>query len=171
MIGFAVLRPEFLILLVLVPALVVAWLRWPPPLTTARSRLVLASRVLLVTLLVLALAGLWLTTQPNKRALVAVVDVSASVKADGNLDTEASAVKTLQARKGPDDLFGVVPDGHPLPQRLVRHGHWPRGWYPMRRGATPSLARMLRVGLPLIAKRRHAPRSPPPCTSTSIRTH
>jgi uncharacterized membrane protein len=112
MIGVAVLRPEFLVLLLLVPALVVAWLRWPPPLTTSRSRLVLASRVLLVTLLVLALAGLRLTTQPNKRALVAVVDVSASVKADGNLDTEASAVKALQASRGPDDLFGVVTFGH-----------------------------------------------------------
>ncbi|GEL17100.1 NADH-quinone oxidoreductase subunit C [Pseudonocardia asaccharolytica] len=29
------------------------------------------------------------------------------------------------------DLFGIVPDNHPLPQRLVRHFHWPRGWYPM----------------------------------------
>jgi Ni,Fe-hydrogenase III large subunit/Ni,Fe-hydrogenase III component G len=30
------------------------------------------------------------------------------------------------------DLYGIVPDGHPLPHRLVRHQHWPRGWYPMR---------------------------------------
>jgi uncharacterized membrane protein len=112
MIGLAVLRPEFLILLLLVPALVVAWLRWPPPLTTSRSRLVLASRVLLVALIVLALAGVRLTTQPNKRALVAVVDLSASVKAHGNLDTEASTVKALQAAKGADDLFGVVTFGH-----------------------------------------------------------
>jgi Ni,Fe-hydrogenase III large subunit/Ni,Fe-hydrogenase III component G len=29
------------------------------------------------------------------------------------------------------DLFGIVPVGHPLPRRLVRHFHWPRGWYPM----------------------------------------
>lgn len=33
------------------------------------------------------------------------------------------------------DLYGLVPEGHPLPQRLVRHAHWPAGWYPMRRGA------------------------------------
>jgi Ni,Fe-hydrogenase III large subunit/Ni,Fe-hydrogenase III component G len=33
------------------------------------------------------------------------------------------------------DLYGIVPDGHPLPARLVRHAHWPSGWYPMRRGA------------------------------------
>jgi Ni,Fe-hydrogenase III large subunit/Ni,Fe-hydrogenase III component G len=35
------------------------------------------------------------------------------------------------------DLFGVVPIGHPLPRRLVRHPHWPAGWYPMRHNAGP----------------------------------
>lgn len=35
------------------------------------------------------------------------------------------------------DLYGIKPYGHPLPRRLVRHGNWPRGWYPMRRDATP----------------------------------
>src|SRR5262249_31569352 len=29
------------------------------------------------------------------------------------------------------DLYGVVPEGHPLPRRLVRHFHWPSGWHPM----------------------------------------
>jgi Ni,Fe-hydrogenase III large subunit/Ni,Fe-hydrogenase III component G len=33
------------------------------------------------------------------------------------------------------DLFGIVPAGHPMPSRLVRHFHWPRGWHPMRRNA------------------------------------
>jgi Ni,Fe-hydrogenase III large subunit/NADH:ubiquinone oxidoreductase subunit C len=33
------------------------------------------------------------------------------------------------------DLFGIVPRAHPLPRRLVRHPHWPRGWYPMRADA------------------------------------
>jgi len=36
------------------------------------------------------------------------------------------------------DLYGVVPEGHPLPARLVRHGHWPSGWHPMRRDAGPA---------------------------------
>ncbi len=35
------------------------------------------------------------------------------------------------------DLYGITPIGHPLPARLVRHGHWPQGWYPMRRDAGP----------------------------------
>jgi Ni,Fe-hydrogenase III large subunit/Ni,Fe-hydrogenase III component G len=36
------------------------------------------------------------------------------------------------------DLFGIDPRGHPLPQRLLRHAHWPRGWHPMLREADPA---------------------------------
>jgi Ni,Fe-hydrogenase III large subunit/Ni,Fe-hydrogenase III component G len=35
------------------------------------------------------------------------------------------------------DLYGVVPIGHPLPRRMIRHDHWPQGWYPMRSDAGP----------------------------------
>lgn len=35
------------------------------------------------------------------------------------------------------DLYGIVADDHPLPRRLVRHFHWPRGWYPMLNDAGP----------------------------------
>ena len=38
------------------------------------------------------------------------------------------------------DLYGIVPVDHPLPRRLVRHHHWPVGWYPMRRDAGPPPA-------------------------------
>ncbi|MBL8932086.1 MAG: NADH-quinone oxidoreductase subunit C [Kineosporiaceae bacterium] len=31
------------------------------------------------------------------------------------------------------DMFGIEPVGHPMPRRLVMHGHWPQDWYPMRR--------------------------------------
>jgi Ni,Fe-hydrogenase III large subunit/Ni,Fe-hydrogenase III component G len=33
------------------------------------------------------------------------------------------------------DLYGIEPLDHPLPRRLVRHAHWPAGWYPMRHNA------------------------------------
>ena len=33
------------------------------------------------------------------------------------------------------DMYGIRPQGHPLPRRLVRHGHWPTGYYPMRHDA------------------------------------
>ena len=36
------------------------------------------------------------------------------------------------------DLYGIRPADHPLPQRLVRHGHWPTGYHPMRRDADPD---------------------------------
>ncbi|MDQ1483233.1 MAG: hypothetical protein QOF35_1309 [Actinomycetota bacterium] len=35
------------------------------------------------------------------------------------------------------DLYGVVSVNHPQPRRLVRHAHWPAGWYPMRHNAGP----------------------------------
>lgn len=38
------------------------------------------------------------------------------------------------------DLFGIALADHPLPSRLVRHGHWPRGWYPMRSDARTTPA-------------------------------
>lgn len=36
------------------------------------------------------------------------------------------------------DLYGIRPEGHPLPRRMVRHGHWPTGYYPMLRDADPE---------------------------------
>ena len=33
------------------------------------------------------------------------------------------------------DLYGVLPQGHPQPHRLLRHAHWPHSWHPMRRDA------------------------------------
>lgn len=35
------------------------------------------------------------------------------------------------------DLFGIRPENHPQPARLVLHQHWPAGWHPMRRDAGP----------------------------------
>jgi Ni,Fe-hydrogenase III large subunit/Ni,Fe-hydrogenase III component G len=35
------------------------------------------------------------------------------------------------------DLFGIIPEGHPFPRRLVLHQHWPDGWHPMRHDAGP----------------------------------
>lgn len=35
------------------------------------------------------------------------------------------------------DLFGVEPRDHPLPRRLARHAHWPRGWHPLLGEAGP----------------------------------
>ncbi|MGH3392089.1 MAG: NADH-quinone oxidoreductase subunit C [Actinomadura sp.] len=61
------------------------------------------------------------------------------------LDADTPALPTLAGLSFPAsrferemrDLYGVVPLNHPLPRRLVRHPHWPRGWYPMRADAGP----------------------------------
>jgi Ni,Fe-hydrogenase III large subunit/Ni,Fe-hydrogenase III component G len=61
------------------------------------------------------------------------------------VDRDDPAVPTLAGLSVPaarferemHDLFGIQPVGHPLPRRLVRHGHWPSGWYPMRDDAGP----------------------------------
>ncbi|MEP6817179.1 MAG: NADH-quinone oxidoreductase subunit C [Marmoricola sp.] len=58
-------------------------------------------------------------------------------------DREAPSVPTLAGLSFPAgrferemrDLHGITPIDHPLPRRLVRHHHWPQGWYPMRRDA------------------------------------
>ncbi|MBO0681805.1 MAG: VWA domain-containing protein, partial [Candidatus Dormibacteraeota bacterium] len=112
MIGVEFLHPLWLLLLLLAPLAYLAWRRWPPPLERRRAVLILVSRILLVTLLALALAGVRITTLPTKRALVAVVDLSASVKSSGGVDAEAAAVRSLEASKGSDDLFGIVTFGH-----------------------------------------------------------
>jgi Ni,Fe-hydrogenase III large subunit/Ni,Fe-hydrogenase III component G len=59
------------------------------------------------------------------------------------LDRDAPRVPSLAGISFPagrferemHDLLGIVPTGHPLPQRLVRHFHWPQGWHPMLRDA------------------------------------
>ncbi|HCT77435.1 MAG TPA: formate hydrogenase [Micromonosporaceae bacterium] len=35
------------------------------------------------------------------------------------------------------DLYGVEPDNHPMPRRLVHHPQWPTGWHPMRHDSGP----------------------------------
>jgi len=58
-----------------------------------------------------------------------------------NVDPAQPRVPTLSGISFPagrfereiQDLFGIVPVGHPQPRRLVLHQHWPERWYPMRR--------------------------------------
>lgn len=108
--GLSFLRPEYLALLLLVPGIWLVWRNWPAPLARRRGRFALGLRILLVLLLVLAIAGVRLTIQPQQRSVVAVVDLSASTR--GSIEAEAQAVRALAHGKGPDDLFGIVTFGH-----------------------------------------------------------
>jgi len=104
--GLSVLKPEWLLLLLLLPLVYLVWRRWPPPFARRRGRLSLALRLALVTLLVLALAGVRITLQPHQRAIIAVVDLSASTR--HSLDEEGTAVRTLAAGKSADDLIADI---------------------------------------------------------------
>ena len=108
--GLSVLRPSLLLLLLVVPAMYLAWRAWPPPMAARRSRLSLVVRVLLVALLVFALAGVRVSTLPQKRAVVAVVDLSGSLR-DASAQQE-QALRALEGARGPADAFGVVTFAH-----------------------------------------------------------
>ena len=116
-IGLNVLHPELLLLLLLLPAMFIAWRLYPPPLRRGRSRFALGLRLFAVLLLVLAVAEVRVSTQPQRRVLVAVVDLSASVRA--SQEQEAQAVRALQSAKGPDDLFAVVTFGRDVQVELA----------------------------------------------------
>jgi uncharacterized membrane protein len=108
--GVTFVRPEWLLALGVIPLLFLFWRLWPPPLQRRRAQVSLALRIVVTLLLVLALAGLRVTVQPQQRAVIAVVDLSASTR--HSIDTEAAAVRQLQAGRGADDLFGVVTFAH-----------------------------------------------------------
>ena len=75
----------------------------------------------------------------------AVPATPSRVELSVKIPTRNPAIPTLAALSFPagrferemHDLFGIVPTNHPLPRRLVRHPHWPAGWYPMRANAGP----------------------------------
>ncbi len=84
-IGLAVQRPLFLLLLLeVLPLVFLSWRLWPAPLQPRRRLLTLVARVALMSLHIFALAGIRLTTAANKRAMVAVVQLWASLR--GNVD-------------------------------------------------------------------------------------
>src|SRR5258708_27814769 len=89
------------LLLLVVPALAgLVWLRFSPPLSRPRARLSLGLRIVILTLIVLALAGLRLESTPRSQALLILVDRSARVTA------AADPVR---------DLLQPLPPGRPAP--------------------------------------------------------
>ena len=77
---------------------------------------------------------LFLTGGPDRR-----VELQVTVAADDPQLPSLASLSYPAARfeREMHDLFGIVPVDHPLPRRLVRHAHWPAGWYPMRHNAGP----------------------------------
>ncbi|MCY7289936.1 MAG: NADH-quinone oxidoreductase subunit C [Cryobacterium sp.] len=77
---------------------------------------------------------LFLAGSPDRR-----VELQVTVPADDPRVPSLASLSYPAARfeREMHDLFGIVPVDHPLPRRLVRHAHWPAGWYPMRHHAGP----------------------------------
>jgi Ni,Fe-hydrogenase III large subunit/Ni,Fe-hydrogenase III component G len=77
---------------------------------------------------------LFLAADPDRR-----VEVHVHLEAaDPRLPTLAGlSFPASRFEREMHDLYGITPVGHPLPRRLVRHPHWPAGWYPMRHDAHP----------------------------------
>lgn len=48
------------------------------------------------------------------------------------------------------DLYGIVAHDHPQPYRLVRHAHWPTGYYPLRTDAVTPTAFDADAGFPFM---------------------
>jgi len=149
MTGLEVLHPAWLAALAVAPVLWLAWRRWPPALAAGRRRPALGVHVAVVVLLVLALADVQVRRPPAHRAVVAVVDLSDSVRSAREM--AADAVRALAEAKGPEDVFGVVTFGQDAqvevaPTRRPRFG----GFQTRPEGSFSDLAAALRLGANLL---------------------
>ena len=77
---------------------------------------------------------LFLAGSPDRR-----VELEVTVPSDDPKVPSLAALSFPASRfeREMHDLYGIVPVKHPLPRRLIRHAHWPAGWYPMRHNAGP----------------------------------
>ncbi len=107
--GVDLTAPLGLLGLVAVPAAVLVWLRFPPPLSRAGARASLALRCAVLLGITLALSGFALQLPASAQTLVVVVDRSASMETA--LAGEAATVVQLRAGLHADDRFGIVTFG------------------------------------------------------------
>jgi hypothetical protein len=106
---FSLAHPWWLAALVLVPALVFVWRRWPAPFGRRQRTAALAVRCVLVAALVVALAGPSLNyTSPNQTLVVAA---QRSLSVAPAYSQELADVETLSANLPRKDQMGVVSFG------------------------------------------------------------
>lgn len=127
--SFAIDHPIWLLLLLLIPPSVWVGWRWMSGIPRGRRIIALFARALLVTLCALALSGVQRVEESDRIAVVALLDVSGSVRsfADFGVDDLGASVQAESAyrtfierassSKDPDDMLGIVAfDGvaHPI---------------------------------------------------------
>jgi hypothetical protein len=108
-VGVNLAAPLGLLALLTVPAAVLVWLRFPPPLSRAGARASLALRCAVLLGITLALSGFALQLPASAQTLIVVVDRSASMETA--LAGEAATVEQLRAGLHSDDRFGIVTFG------------------------------------------------------------
>jgi Ni,Fe-hydrogenase III large subunit/Ni,Fe-hydrogenase III component G len=91
---------------------------------------------------------LFLAGPPDRR-----IELQVTLPADGPALPSMASLSFPAARfeRELHDLYGIDIFDHPLPRRLVRHAHWPAGWYPMRRNAGPPPPFTDTQGYPFLA--------------------
>ena len=77
---------------------------------------------------------LFLASSPDRRVELQVTLLAADPRIPS---LAAVSFPASRFEREMHDLYGIVPVDHPLPRRMVRHSHWPAGWYPMRNDAGP----------------------------------
>ncbi|HXW81060.1 MAG TPA: hypothetical protein VEJ84_16275, partial [Acidimicrobiales bacterium] len=97
------------ILLLAIPAVAIVWRRWPALFPKWQRRSALGVRIVLITALVLALAGLELSYRASSQTLVLAIDRSASTAQAQYQETPA--VESLVAKLPGKDVMGVVSFG------------------------------------------------------------
>ncbi len=116
---FAVTHPQMLWFLILVPPLL--WLAWraPRPAMRGRKLAAIVLRGILLTVLVLALAGLQVRRSVEDTAVVFLIDVSDSIP-PGEEDAAIQFVRRALQTRDAQDVAGVVVFGkNALVERLV----------------------------------------------------
>jgi Ca-activated chloride channel homolog len=108
-VGAELATPLGLLGLLAVPAAVLVWRRFPPPLSPRGSRASLALRCAVLAGIALALSGFALQLPASTQALIVVVDRSASIETA--LAGEAATVQQLRAGLHADDRFGIITFG------------------------------------------------------------
>jgi len=118
--GFAFEQPIWLWLLAGVPLIVFLAIRWFGAMSLTRRWSVALARVAFIALVAGVLAGANAVRPTNKLAVIAVIDVSESVRAFAStseggpaaptsvLDSARAFLARAQAQAGPDDELGVV---------------------------------------------------------------
>lgn len=116
--GITFAQPLWLLLLLLIPPMAIAGLMWFGGMSRARKWSAVITRAILLALIACMLAGASAVRTVDHMAVIAVVDVSGSIRRYAGITTDDGRVEPLDAvrnfliaavkDRGPDDLLGIV---------------------------------------------------------------